>query len=116
MEPTDRSSSSQNSRANRSPQRQDGGRFFDQDQRRMGSGRGRPQCSYCGDMGYWVQKCFQLHGYPPGHPKGRMNSGPKSNWYKDFSMANQVSEADEGRPAVALSEAQLKQLLSLLNY
>ena len=53
--------------------------------------------------------------WPPGHPKARMNSGPNSNRYKGFSTANQVSEADEGRPAVALSEAQLKQLLSLLN-
>ena len=44
-----------------------------------------------------------------------MNSGPNSNRYKGFSEANQVSEADEGRPPVALSKAQLKQLLSLLN-
>ncbi|KAL6311626.1 hypothetical protein AAG906_027478 [Vitis piasezkii] len=86
MEPTDRSSGSQNFRI-----------------------------LYCGDMGHWVQKCFQLHGYPPGHPKARMNLGSNSNRNKSFSTANQVSEADEGRPAVALSEAQLKQLLSLLN-
>ena len=77
----------------------------------MGSGRGRPQCLYCGDMGHWVQKCFQLHGYPLGHPKARMNSDSNSNQYKGFSAANQVSEADEGRPTVALSEAQLKQLV-----
>ncbi|RVW56241.1 Retrovirus-related Pol polyprotein from transposon RE1 [Vitis vinifera] len=115
MEPTNRSSGSQNFRENRSSQGQDGRPFFDQDRRRMGSGRGRPQCSYCGDMGHWVQKCFQLHGYPPDHPKARMNLGSNSNRNKSFSAANQVSEADEGKPAVALSEAQLKQLLSLLN-
>ncbi|KAL6314914.1 hypothetical protein AAG906_029133 [Vitis piasezkii] len=115
MEPTNRPSGSQNFRVNRSSQGQDGRPFFDQDRRRMGSGRGRPQCSYCGDMGHWVQKCFQLHGYPPDHPKARMNLGSNSNRNKSFSAANQVSEADEGKPAVALSEAQLKQLLSLLN-
>ncbi|WKA11562.1 hypothetical protein VitviT2T_029049 [Vitis vinifera] len=115
MEPTDHPSSSQNFRVNRSSQGQDGRPFFDQDWRRMGSGRGRPQCSYCGDMGHWVQKCFQLHGYPPDHPKARINLGSNSNRNKSFSAANQVSEADEGKPAVALSEAQLKQLLSLLN-
>ncbi|RVW95625.1 Retrovirus-related Pol polyprotein from transposon TNT 1-94 [Vitis vinifera] len=115
MEPTNRPSGSQNFRENRSSQGQDGRPFFDQDRRRMGSGRGRPQCSYCGDMGHWVQKCFQLHGYPPDHPKARMNLGSNSNRNKSFSAANQVSEADEGKPAVALSEAQLKQLLSLLN-
>ncbi|RVX10168.1 Retrovirus-related Pol polyprotein from transposon RE1 [Vitis vinifera] len=115
MEPTDRPFGSQNFRVNRSSQGQDGRPFFDQDRRRMGSGRGRPQCSYCGDMGHWVQKCFQLHGYPPGHPKARMNLGSNSNRNKSFSAANQVSEADEGKSAVALSETQLKQLLSLLN-
>ncbi|WJZ95109.1 hypothetical protein VitviT2T_013901 [Vitis vinifera] len=115
MEPTDHPSSSQNFWVNWSSQGQDGRPFFDQDRRRMGSGRGRPQCSYCGDMGHWVQKCFQLHGYPPDHPKARMNLGSNSNWNKRFSAANQVSEADEGKPAVALSEAQLKQLFSLLN-
>ena len=66
-------------------------------------------------MGHWVQKFFQLHGYPPGHPKARMNSGPNSNRYKGFFVANQVSKADKGDPTVALSEAQLKQLFSLLN-
>ncbi|RVW61806.1 hypothetical protein CK203_065639 [Vitis vinifera] len=44
-----------------------------------------------------------------------MNSNSNSNWNKGFPAANQVSEADEGRPTVALSEAQLKQLLSFLN-
>ena len=42
MEPTDHPSSSQNFRVNRSSQGQDGRPFFDQDRRRMGSGRGRP--------------------------------------------------------------------------
>ncbi|RVW43404.1 hypothetical protein CK203_018503 [Vitis vinifera] len=115
MEPTDRPFGSQNFRVNRSSQGQDGRPFFDQDRRHMGSGRGHLQCSYCGDMGHWVQKCFQLHGYPPGHLKARMNLDSNSNRNKSFSAANQVSEADEGKPAVALSEAQLKQLLSLLN-
>ena len=52
---------------------------------------------------------------PPGHPKARMTSDSNSNRYKGFSTTNQVSEADEGRLEVALSESQLKQLLSLLN-
>ena len=52
---------------------------------------------------------------PPGHPKARMTSDSNSNRYKGFSVTNQVFEADEGRLEVALSESQLKQLLSLLN-
>ena len=44
-----------------------------------------------------------------------MNSNSNSNWNKGFHAANQLSEADKGRPTVALLEAQLKQLLSFLN-
>ena len=44
-----------------------------------------------------------------------MNLGSNLNRNKSFFAANQVSEADEGKPAVALSKTQLKQLLSLLN-
>ncbi|KAL5757963.1 hypothetical protein ACOSP7_020574 [Xanthoceras sorbifolium] len=75
------------------------------------SSRPRPQCTYCVDMGHWVQKCFQLHGFPPGHPKSIQNLGP--NRYKGAHAANQVS--GEERSSVSLSESQLKQLLSLLN-
>ncbi|CAA7042928.1 unnamed protein product [Microthlaspi erraticum] len=29
--------------------------------------RQRPVCTHCGQLGHVVQKCFKLHGYPPGH-------------------------------------------------
>lgn len=29
--------------------------------------RGRPYCSHCKKLGHNVDKCFQLHGYPPGY-------------------------------------------------
>ncbi|KAL9416375.1 hypothetical protein AB3S75_039550 [Citrus x aurantiifolia] len=45
------------------------------DQRRFGYGRGRPLCDHCGNFGHWIQKCYKLHGYPPGHPKAKINSG-----------------------------------------
>ncbi|XP_013632827.1 PREDICTED: uncharacterized protein LOC106338383 [Brassica oleracea var. oleracea] len=30
-------------------------------------GKPRPICTHCGLAGHIVQKCFKLHGYPPGH-------------------------------------------------
>ncbi|CAA7049128.1 unnamed protein product [Microthlaspi erraticum] len=30
-------------------------------------GKQRPVCTHCGMLGHIVQKCFRLHGYPPGH-------------------------------------------------
>ena len=29
--------------------------------------KGRPQCTHCGAMGHVVDKCYKLHGYPPGY-------------------------------------------------
>ena len=38
-------------------------------------------CSHCGVIGHTIEKCYKLHGYPPGYkPKG----GNKA-------MANQVA-------------------------
>ena len=29
--------------------------------------KGWPQCTHCGAMGHVVDKCYKLHGYPPGY-------------------------------------------------
>lgn len=29
--------------------------------------KSRPLCTYCGQYGHILQKCFKIHGYPPGH-------------------------------------------------
>ena len=92
-------------------------RRFDQNKRSLGSFRGRPQCTYWGDMGHFVEKCYQLHGYPSRHPKAR--TGSIFNHHKNTSVANQVYDGaykDDGKSVVTgISEAQLQQLLSLLN-
>ncbi|XP_061957900.1 uncharacterized protein LOC133679348 [Populus nigra] len=50
-------------------------RRHDQDKRRFVSRKGRPFCSHCGEPGHWVRTCYELNGYPVGHPKARHNSG-----------------------------------------
>ncbi|KAI9186226.1 hypothetical protein LWI28_015065 [Acer negundo] len=94
-----------------------GGRL---DRRRFGSGRGRPNCAHCGEMGHWIQTCYQLHGYPAGHPKAKHNSGPGPRSFNNdhTPAANHVSEAlskMDSNHMVGISEAQLQQLLSLLD-
>ena len=68
-------------------------------------------------MGQFVEKRYQLHGYPPGHPKARTCS--IFNHQKNTSVANQVSDGsnkDDGKSVVTrISKAQLQQLLSFLN-
>lgn len=109
-----------NDRQNQRPERnfvsQEGRRF--DTERRQGSGRGRPHCTYCGDSGHWVQTCYQLIGYPPGHPKAKQGTGfSKQSRAAAAPLANQVSEAieDDNGPTVTLTEAQFKQFMAALS-
>ena len=37
----------------------------------------RPICTYCGFTGHIANKCYKLHGYPPGYkPKGGTKAMP----------------------------------------
>uniref|UniRef100_A0A2N9FUM9 Reverse transcriptase Ty1/copia-type domain-containing protein n=1 Tax=Fagus sylvatica TaxID=28930 RepID=A0A2N9FUM9_FAGSY len=76
--------------------------------------RDKPTCTYCGFIGHTVDKCYKVHGYPPGYrTKGK---GP---------MANQVTHNTPGTNAMAVNEemfhfqlsqlqAQCQQLLAVL--
>ena len=48
---------------------------------KSGPKKERPFCTHCNMLGHIVDKCYKLHGYPPGYKhKGKPNSN-----------ANQVS-------------------------
>lgn len=32
-------------------------------------------CTHCGKPNHIVEKCFELHGYPPGHPRNTSSNG-----------------------------------------
>ncbi|KAI9173831.1 hypothetical protein LWI28_007225 [Acer negundo] len=101
----------------KSPENFSGGRRPDQDRKRTGIGRGRPYCTHCGELGHWVQTCYELHGYPAGHPKAKF-TGSKRFHPNTRPAANHVSDClskEDSSPIVGISEAQLKQLLSLLD-
>jgi hypothetical protein len=93
---------------------------FRQDRRRhgTGTGRGRPNCSHCGEMGHWIQTCYELNGYPVGHPKAKFNSGSRGFNNRTKPAVNNVAEWSskiDGNQIVGISEDQLKQLLSLVS-
>ena len=79
--------------------------------------RGRPYCSHCGAPGHWIQTCYEIHGYPVGHPKGKNNFGSGPRRFTPHA-ANQVSDLTskmDGTHLVGISETQLQQLLSLID-
>jgi hypothetical protein len=68
----------------------------------------RPLCTHCGLLGHTMEKCYKLHGYPPGY---------KFNKNKPNTIsANQVQEVDQSFqiPQLSISQEQIQQLLSLL--
>nr|TKR71392.1 hypothetical protein D5086_0000301660 [Populus alba] len=106
---------------------------FRQDRRRQGTvaGRGRPNCSHYREMGHWIQTCYELNGYPVGHPKAKFNPGSRGFHNRTRPAVNNVAESSWARPAVnnvaespskvdgsqfiGISEDQLKQLLLLVS-
>ncbi|XP_073133534.1 uncharacterized protein [Henckelia pumila] len=45
-------------------------------ERENGGKLDKMMCSYCDFTNHTVDKCFKLHGYPPGHPRYNQNSIP----------------------------------------
>ncbi len=74
--------------------------------------RDKPTCSHCGFKGHVMEKCYKLHGYPPGFQK-------KS---KTVAVANQASSSisaplenhDSSQNFSSLAE-QCQELLNMLN-
>ncbi|KAI9154455.1 hypothetical protein LWI28_026548 [Acer negundo] len=101
-----------------------GVRRVDHDRGRTGSGRGSPNYTHCGNMGHWIQTCYEIIGYPVGHPKAKgprrynNNNRPANNINHTFPIANHVSEGfskDDGNKIVGISQIQMQQLLSLID-
>ncbi|KAL5797904.1 hypothetical protein ACOSQ2_002724 [Xanthoceras sorbifolium] len=79
----------------KSPDNFNGGRRIDHDKKRSGYGNGRgcPHCTHCGELGHWVQTCYELHGYLAGHPKAKYNTGGTKRFnHNNRPAANHVSE------------------------
>ena len=69
----------------------------------------RPQCTHCGILGHMVDKCYKLHGYPPGYKF--KNKGQQGG----SSFANTIAVTDNSKENVSLTRVEHQQLLSSLN-
>ncbi|MED6111214.1 hypothetical protein PIB30_117973 [Stylosanthes scabra] len=73
-----------------------------------------PQCAHCGFLGHIEDKCYKLHGYPPGYFQNK-NTGakPQVNHVSqlDFGSTSQESSSTAG---YSLTAAQYNQLMTLL--
>ena len=72
---------------------------------------GRPQCTHCGILGHVVDKCYKLHGYPPGYKF--KNKGQQSG-HSSFA-SNVVSTECNNEGNFSLTKSEYQQLLGLIN-
>ena len=63
--------------------------------------RDRPVCTHCGVSGHTVEKCYRIHGFPPGYKFNKGKNAPPS--------AHQVSASQ-----LPITYEQCQQLLSML--
>ena len=75
--------------------------------------KGRPQYTHCGAMGHVVDKCYKLHGYPPGY-KFKSTKGQVTATLPPFAN-NVIAPKDDANGGVSLTKSEYQQLLSLLN-
>ena len=71
------------------------------------SKNGRPQCTHCGAMGHVVDKCYKLHGYPPGYRFKNKGGQPFAS--------NVVADEDHVSEPITLTKSQYQKLVGLLN-
>ena len=73
----------------------------------------RPLCTHCNMLGHTVDKCYKLHGYPPGYKhKGKPNFNANQVSYPQGQAVEVPSNASVQCP---ISKAQCEQLLALFN-
>ncbi|KAF5445558.1 hypothetical protein F2P56_034604 [Juglans regia] len=84
-------------------------------------GKDRPLCSHCGFLGHIVERCYKLHGYPPGFKSENKayaaNVSATSGFVhatSDFLFNLHVSPP-VAAPAMSFTPKQYQQLISLLN-
>ncbi|KAF5447720.1 hypothetical protein F2P56_033249, partial [Juglans regia] len=77
--------------------------------------RPKPICTHCGLTGHTVDRCYKLHGYPPGY---RQNPITKTSSVHQVSLSStgfdEASMASDSTPHFPFTKEQCQQLLSFL--
>ena len=75
----------------------------------------KPFCIHCIMQGHTIEKCYKLHGYPPGYkPKGKAGSNANGN-QASCNSVNGAEQASVPSNQCPISKAECQQLLAFLN-
>ncbi|XP_021997517.1 uncharacterized protein LOC110894606 [Helianthus annuus] len=76
------------------------------------------KCTHCNKLGHVIEKCFELHGYPPNYINKPGQNSPqwsKTSVSANNSVANIMNDQSANTSLNALSADQFSKLLGLLN-
>ena len=86
----------------------------------------RPFCTHCNFHGHTIEKCYKLHGYPPGYkPKQRSQPMARNSMQNVFAnqVSTQIASDDQhsnsgniGAFLNTLSTNQYQQLMAMLSH
>jgi hypothetical protein len=68
----------------------------------------RPTCTHCGVYGHTMEKCYRLHGFPPGY---KFTKGKSAT--EQYS-ANQVSNIESSSATLPIIQEQIQQLFAMI--
>ena len=86
------------------------------------SKRDRPVCTHCGISGHTFDKCYKLHGYPPGY-RFKSKTAQSKTYVNQASLSSNAtdtfSQAATSTPEISsmntLTPSQCQQLINLLS-
>jgi hypothetical protein len=71
----------------------------------------KPICSHCGYKGHVAEKCYKLHGYPPGFQRKPRNAPAANQVSCPMTMASNGHDNSQNVPSLAM---QCQQFLNML--
>ncbi|KAG7554761.1 Retrotransposon gag domain [Arabidopsis suecica] len=57
----------------------------------------RPVCTHCGQTGHVIQKCYKIHGYPPGYIPGYKSNPGYYQSQRPFAPVNPMQQQPRGQ-------------------
>ncbi|KAG5525480.1 hypothetical protein RHGRI_017668 [Rhododendron griersonianum] len=87
-----------------------GQRNFKSTDKKKGGTRDRPTCEHCNWVGHTMDKCYVLHGYPPGHRLYKATSSATANQAVHSAIEKQHSRIN----SFPFTQEQCRQILALI--
>jgi len=73
----------------------------------------KPKCTHCNRIGHTVDKCYKVHGYPPGHPRANQQSSCVGS-----TNLTSIDQSENQAPVMQdeiMSKDHIQQLISYLS-